>query len=98
MAIRIAVGASRRRLLQQGLVESTLLAALGGAAGWVVGYWSSAILASAFLSTTPEQLPDIYSPDARVRLFTTLVSMATALLCGRCFRLVEPRVVTQERR
>jgi predicted permease len=82
MAIRIAVGASRRRLLQQGLVESTLLAALGGAAGWVVGYWSSGILASAFLSTTPEQLPDIYSPDARVLLFTTLVSMATALLCG----------------
>ncbi len=81
-AIRVAVGASRRRLLQQGLVESTLLAALGGAAGWIVGHWSSILLASAFLSTTPEQLPDVYSPDARVLVFTTLVSMATALLCG----------------
>jgi predicted permease len=82
MAIRVAVGASRMRLLQQGLVESTLLAALGGAAGWVVGYWSSGFLASAFLATTLDRLPDVYSPDARVLVFTTVVSIATALLCG----------------
>jgi predicted permease len=82
MAIRIAVGASRRRLLQQGLVESTLLAALGGAAGWVVGHWSSGLLASAFLSTSRDLLPGVYSPDVRVLVFTTLVSVVTALLCG----------------
>ena len=82
MAIRIAVGASRRRLLQQSLVESTLLAALGGAAGWVVGHWSSGLLASAFLSTTRDRLPDVYTPDVRVLVFTTMVSVVTALLCG----------------
>ena len=70
MAIRIAVGASRVRLLQQGLVESTLLAALGGTAGWVVGHWSSGLLASAFLSTSRDRLPEVYSPDdARAALY-----------------------------
>ena len=82
IAIRIAVGASRARLLQQGLVESTVLAALGGIAGWVIGQWSSGLLASAFLSTSRDRLPEIYSPDERVLLFTALVSFATALLCG----------------
>ena len=82
VAIRIAVGASRARLVQQGLVESAFLATLGGAAGWVLGQWSSGILASAFLSTSREQLPDVYSPDVRVLAFTAGVSIATALLCG----------------
>jgi len=82
IAIRIAVGASRLRLLQQGLVESTLLAALGGIAGWVIGQWSSGLLAGAFLSISRDRLPEVYSPDERVFLFTALVSFATALLCG----------------
>ena len=80
MAIRVAVGASRVRLLQQGLVESTLLAAFGGAAGWVVGHWSSGLLASAFLSTSRDRLPEVYSPDARVLALHDGVSIATALL------------------
>jgi predicted permease len=82
VSIRIAVGASRARLVQQGFVESALLATFGGAAGWVFGEWSSSILASAFLVTTRDRLPEVYSPDVRVLIFTAGVSIATALLCG----------------
>jgi len=82
LAIRIAVGATRARLVQQGLVESVLLATLGGAAGWVLGQWSSSALASAFLATSRDRLPEVYSPDVRVLIFTAGVSIATALLCG----------------
>jgi predicted permease len=82
LAIRIAVGASRARLVQQGLVESVLLAALGGAAGWVLGQWSSSVLASAFLATSRDRLPEVYSPDVRVLMFAAGISIATALLCG----------------
>ena len=82
LAIRIAVGASRARLVQQGLVESVLLATLGGAAGWVLGQWSSSVLASAFLATSRDRLPEVYSPDVRVLMFAAGISIATALLCG----------------
>jgi predicted permease len=82
LAIRIAVGASRARLVQQGIVESALLATFGGAAGWVFGQWSSSVLASAFLATSRDRLPEVYSPDTRVLFFTAALSVATALLCG----------------
>ena len=47
-----------------------------------IGHWSSGVLASAFLATSRDRLPEVYSPDMRVLIFTAGISIATALLCG----------------
>ncbi len=48
-AVRLALGVSRRRLLAQGLIESLLLAGLGGVAGIAIAQWGGAALRRLFL-------------------------------------------------
>src|SRR5207245_2385907 len=52
MAVRLAVGASRVRLMRQVLTESIVLAALGGLAGILIAQWATASL-SAFVRAGP---------------------------------------------
>ena len=81
MAIRLALGATRRRILQQLLIESVLLAMLGGLAGIAVATWGADLLLEFYRN------PDIpitvsARPDLRVLGFTLLISLATGLLFG----------------
>jgi predicted permease len=81
MAVRISIGAGRRRLLRQLLTESLVLSLAGGLGGLAV-----ATLASRALSAwrAPLEFPIQFDvqPDWRVFLFAFLISMAAGLLFG----------------
>jgi putative ABC transport system permease protein len=81
LALRRGLGASRWRLAQQLVVESLLLALLGGAAGLLFAAWASRTLV-AFMSAGRAPIALDLDPDARVLAFTALVSLAVGLLFG----------------
>jgi predicted permease len=81
MAIRLALGAGRGRITRQLLVESILLACIGGGLGIVLALW----VGSALLRMTPAQPQSLTfsaSPDAGVLIFTFAVSVFTGVLFG----------------
>jgi putative ABC transport system permease protein len=80
IGIRLAVGASRARLLRQLLVENILLSIAGGAAGLAVGQWAITLL----VTSLPDQAPSwtTFTLDGRMVAFTIATSVATAILFG----------------
>ena len=81
IALRLAIGASRGRLIRQLLVESLLLSGLGGTLGIGLSYWASAMLVR-FLSVGRPMIELNLSPDWRVLGFTAGVSLITGILFG----------------
>ncbi|HEV3277294.1 MAG TPA: ABC transporter permease [Terriglobia bacterium] len=92
VAVRAALGAGRARLARQFLVESALLAALGGALGAVVGMWA----VRAMIQLIPPQLPAEVGLDARVLAFVIGVSACAVILFGLIPALSASRVDVNE--
>ena len=81
IAIRLAMGASRRRVVRQLLAESAMVAMLGAAAGAVLARWLSGALV-AFLSTADEGFYLAVAVDWHVLAFTAALAVGTCLVFG----------------
>jgi len=81
MAIRLAMGAGRFRLLRQMVTESLLLGLAGGAAGLALA-WKGGATALKFVPAAAGQLQLDVTPDIRILFFALTLSIAAALACG----------------
>ncbi len=81
IAVRLAIGAGRARLIRQLLLETLVVSVLGGVAGLVFAWWGVEVL----LGLMPKRaIPlDLHlTPDPRVLGFAFLASILTGILCG----------------
>ncbi len=80
IGIRLALGASRGRLMQQLLVESTVLALIGGLLGFALAFAATKVLGYSIASGLPVAF-DV-TPDLRVLAFALVLCVVTAMVFG----------------
>ncbi|HEX5438076.1 MAG TPA: ABC transporter permease [Gemmatimonadaceae bacterium] len=81
MAVRLAVGAGRGRLIWQLLTESAVLFLLGGVGGFLLALWLARLLAAWVPELTGGAVLDV-TPDLRVLGFALVLTAATGILFG----------------
>lgn len=91
IGVRLALGATRFRIVRQLMTESLLLSVVGGALGLLLTFWTSGLV-SGLLTTTDDPLSLETTPDVRVLAFTLAASVATVLLFGIAPALKASRV------
>jgi predicted permease len=82
IAVRLALGAGRGRVIQQLLTESVLLSVAGAALGVILAYWGASGLAAFFAANSYHPLKIDLQPDATVLVFTIAVALLTGIGFG----------------
>ncbi|HXL21714.1 MAG TPA: ABC transporter permease, partial [Candidatus Dormibacteraeota bacterium] len=94
IAVRLAIGAGRFRLIRLLLTESLILASLGGLAGIAIGYgiveWFHSFQNVIFMTDLPLSIP--FQMDTRVLLASLALAALSAFLCGLAPALQSTRV------
>jgi predicted permease len=81
-AIRVTLGASRGRLVRNALIESLLLAVIGGAVGIAVAYAGAGLILHLAFSRADTWVPVNAAPSTAALLFALTVSVTTGLIFG----------------
>src|SRR5688572_3014184 len=82
IGIRLALGASRVRLIRQLLTESLLLSLLGGALGLLLAFWVTDLMEGFVPVLQYNIIENFFALDSRALAFTLVISVATGLIFG----------------
>ncbi len=82
VVVRLALGASRSRLVRQLLAESVCLTVLGGAAGMIIAFWLPPVLVRVLPEIPSSGLPLNFTPNFAVLAYAFLASLAAAVVSG----------------